>query len=175
MSLYDKMATAALLSGQYDDGLTTFYSLDPDVTPTHIAHNGITRTCVRMDASGSGLNQAVKSVTIRFRKYGLPTGNIIVNIRKGSDDTVASTIGTIPIEAFPQNVENEVVLRNRFGNTYQMIANDLVSVEFPSNATNGFEITTHSTASNPANYTGRSFNGSVYASTSDPLCIKILS
>ena len=173
-SLYDRIANTAILSGQYDDGLTAFYSLDPDASPNHIQHSGVTRTAVRMDAGASGLGVPVKSVWLRFRKYGLPTGNITVNVRKGSDDSVASTIGTFPIEAVPSDTEYEVVIRNRFGNSYNMEATDLVSIEYPSNAVNGFEITTHSTASNPTNYTGRSFNGTVYASTSDPLCIKIL-
>jgi hypothetical protein len=172
---YNRIATAAVLSGQYDDGLTTVYEVLPDATPTHIQHNGITRTCVRFDAGATGLGVPVKSVWLRFRKYGLPTGNITVNIRKGSDDTIASTIGTFPIESVPSDTEYEVVLRNRFGNTYNMLATDLVSIEYPSNAVNGFEITTHSTAGNPTNYTGRSFNGSIYASTTDPLCITVKS
>jgi hypothetical protein len=52
-----------------------------------------------------------------------------------------------------------------------MQTSDVVSVEFPSNATNatnGLEITTNSVLNNPIGYTGRSFNGSVYSSTSDP-------
>jgi hypothetical protein len=177
MSVYDRIATAALLSGQYDDGLITVYEVLPDApTPTHIQHNGITRTGVRFDASASGLGTSVKSVWLRFRKYGLPTGPITVNIRKGTDDTVAATIGApFNIEHFPANVEQTLVVRNRFNNSYQMVENDLVSVEFPSNATNGFEITTHSSASNPTNYTSRSYNGSTYSSTSDPLCITIKS
>src|SRR5918996_3894593 len=122
MSLYDKMATAALLSGQYDDGLTTFYNVEPDATPTHIQHTGtIVRTGVRFDASASGLGTSVKSVWVRFRKYGAPTGPVTVNIRKGSDGTVAATIGTFDITQFPAAVESVIVVRNRFGNTYQML------------------------------------------------------
>lgn len=36
MSLYDKMAAAAILSGQYDDGLTTFYNVEVGASPNHI-------------------------------------------------------------------------------------------------------------------------------------------
>jgi hypothetical protein len=80
-------AAAAILSGQYDDGLTTFYEVLPDASLTHIQHNGgIGRTAVQFLVGASGLGVPVKSVRLRFRKYGLPTGPIIVNIRKGSDD-----------------------------------------------------------------------------------------
>jgi hypothetical protein len=121
------------------------------------------------------IGQSVKSVWLRFRKNGLPTGPITVNIRKGSDDTVAETIGTFDIQHFPQNTETELTIRNRFNNTYNMVANDSVSVEFPSNATNGFEISTHSTAGNPTNTTSRSHNGTTWSNTADPLCITVKS
>jgi hypothetical protein len=173
MSSNAAKAAGAVLSGQYDDGLTTFYEVLPDASPTHIQHNGIGRTAVQFLTGASGLGIPVKSVRLRFRKYGLPTGPITVNIRKGSDDTIAATIGSFDIQHFPQGVETELSIRNRFHNTYNMVANDSVSVEFPSNATNGFEITTHSTAGNPSNYTSRSYNGTAWSSTSDPLCITI--
>lgn len=35
-----------------------------------------------------------------------------------------------------------------------MVLNDVVSVEFPSNASNGLEITTNSILNNPTGYTG---------------------
>jgi hypothetical protein len=114
----------------------------------------------------------VKSVHVRFRKYGLPTGNITVNIRKGTDDTVAATLGSYPVESFPANVESTFIVRLR-SNTWNMVANDQVSVEFPSNATNGFEISANSVASNPTNYTGHSFNGTTWSNTSDPPAITI--
>lgn len=164
-----RAAAAAILSGQYDDGLTERYNVGLDATPTHIAFNGITRVGVRFDASASGLGVPVQSVWVRFRKYGNPTGNLTVNIREGSDDTVAATIGTWDIASFgAAGTEETIIIRNRFYNTYNMVATDLVTIEFPSNATDGLEITTNSIASNPTNYTGRSFNGTVYANTSDP-------
>lgn len=158
-----------------DDGLATFYNMDLDATPGHIAHNGIGRTGVRFDAGASGIGTPIRSVLVRFRKYGLPTGPITINIRKGTDDTVAATIGTWNIEHFPAGVEQSIVVRNRQQNTWNMVANDIVSVEFPSNATNGFEISTNSVETNPINnYTSRSHNGTSWnATTSDPLAIII--
>jgi hypothetical protein len=172
MSVYDKIATAALLSGAYDDGLTTFYQIDPDATPTHLAHNGIGRTGVQYNAGASGIGTPVRSVWLRFKKYGLPTGPITVNIRNSSD-TIVATIGTFNIEHFPAGVEQQLTLRNRFNNSHDMASGDRVSVEFPSNTTNGFEITTHSTAGNLSNYTSQSHNGTTWSSTSDPACLII--
>jgi hypothetical protein len=94
-----KIAAASILSGQYDDGLIERYNVAVGASPNHVAHNGIGRTGVRFETSASGLTKIVKSVWIRFRTYGSPTGNVTVNIRKASDDTVAATIGTFPINS----------------------------------------------------------------------------
>ena len=67
--------------------------------PGHIQHNGIVRTGVRFDAGASGLNTAVKSVWVRFRKFGNPRGNLTIGIRKASDDSLV-TIGTRPVKQF---------------------------------------------------------------------------
>ena len=78
-----------------------------------------------------------------------------------------------PINPHSSIPEQTLVVRNR-SSTYNMVLNVIISVEFPSNAVNGFEITTHSTASNPTNYTSRSHNGtSCNASTAEPPCIII--
>lgn len=167
------MSLAELLGT--DDGLTDHYNRGLNNNPTagHIAHNGITRTGVRFDAGASGLNQKIQSVWVFFRKYGNPTGNITVNIRKGTDDTIAATIGTWPITVGTAGAtEQSFAVRNR-SNTYQMVVDDVVSVEYPSSATDGFEITTNTTLTDPTNYTSRSFNGTVYATTANPVALYI--
>jgi hypothetical protein len=63
----------AIVLGQYDDGLTTFYNVELGASPGHIQYNGVVRTGVRFDSGASGLNSSVKSVLVRFRKYGNPT------------------------------------------------------------------------------------------------------
>lgn len=171
---YNRIAAAVIASGQYDDGLITFYDRGLGSSPGVIQYNGIGRVGVRFDASASGLTKKVMSVWVRFRKYGNPTGNVTVNVRKASDDTVAATIGTWDIASFgTAGEELQIAIRNRFGNTYNMVASDLVTVEFPSNATNGLEIRTNTTDGVVTNYTGRSHNGSVYANTTNPPAITI--
>jgi hypothetical protein len=165
---YDKVAAAAILSGQYDDGLGSFYNVASDAN--YLQYNGIGRVGERFDASASGLGTSVKSVLIRFRKCGLLTGPITVGVRKASDDSLV-TINTIPIESFPStNTEQSVALRLR-SNDYQMVENDVVSVEFPSNTTNGLEIAVNTSQGNPTNYTGRQHNGTTWSNTTDPPAI----
>jgi hypothetical protein len=145
-----------------------------DATPNHVQHNsGIGRTGIRFETGSAGIGTIVKSILVRFRKYGSPTGNITIGIRKASDDSLV-TIGTFDIAALsPAATEQSFAVRLR-SNTYQMVANDIVSIEYPSNTTNGFEISTHSVASDPSGYTSRSHNGTTWSSAlSDPLAITI--
>ena len=52
--------------------------------------------------------------------------------------------------------------------------NDVVSVEFPSSATDGLEITTNTTLGNPTNYTGRQHNVTAWSNTANPIAVRIL-
>ena len=115
-------------------------------------------------------------VLVRYRKFGSSdvSGNITVGVRKASDDSLV-TIGMWPIASLGQTagIEREFVVRNRFNQSYQMVANDIVSIEYPA-GTSGFEISQNSTASDPSGYTSRSHNGTTWSSAlSDPLAITI--
>ena len=86
---------------------------------------------------------------------------------KASDDSLI-TIATWPIQQFgPAATEQSFVVRLR-SNAYQMVINDVVSIEFPSSATDGLEISTSTTEGNPSNYTGRSHNGTAWSNSSNP-------
>lgn len=62
-SIARKSAAAAIISGQYDDGLNNLYSMDLSAPPGHIQHAGrITRTGILFGAGASGLGNSVKSV-----------------------------------------------------------------------------------------------------------------
>ena len=98
MSLGRAAGIALIGSGQYDDGLTTRYKIPIGTSPNHVQHTGgVVRHGIRFDTGSAGLGNSVKSVWVYYRKYGNPIGNVTVNIRKASDDTVAATIGTFPI------------------------------------------------------------------------------
>ena len=99
-------------------------------------------------------------------------GNITIGVRKASDDSLV-TIGTWPIAAIGSaSTEQSFVVRLRT-NTYTMLANDIVSIEYPSNATNGPEISTNSVLSDPAGYTSRTHNGSTWSTSSNPIAMTI--
>jgi hypothetical protein len=84
-----------------------------------------------------------------------------------------SLSGTWPIEQFgPAATEQSFVVRLR-SNAYQMVANDVVSVEFPSSATDGLEISTNTAQGNPTGYTGRQHNGTAWSNTANPPAITI--
>ena len=53
------MAAGAILSGQYDDGLSTYFSVDVGTSPNHIQHAGGTTstTGVRLETGASSLCQ----------------------------------------------------------------------------------------------------------------------
>ena len=54
-----------------------------------------------------------------------------------------------------------------------MVTSDVVSMEFPSSATDGLEISTSTTEGNTTGYTGRQHNGTAWANTSNPPAITI--
>lgn len=174
-----KMANRVLWSsvalGQHDDGMTTLYNVPTGAVPGTIQYNGVTRCGVRIDAGSTAIGLPIKSVVVNGRKYGNPSGNITVAIRKASDDTIAATIGTVSMTtgfAGSAGSDFSFVVRLRT-NAYNMVLNDIVTVEFPSSATDGFTILTNTSQGNPTGYTGRSYNGTVYASTANPPSITI--
>jgi hypothetical protein len=170
--LANKILRGTVAQKQFDDGLITRYNVVGN--GNYLSFNGIGRAGIRFDSGSASIGSSVKSVLVRGRKYGSPTGNITVNVRKASDDS-AVTIGIYPIQNLLTGIESSFVVRLR-SNTYNMVLNDLVTVEFPSNATNGLDIALNNSLSNPQGlYTSRSHNGTIYASTASPVAITVKS
>ena len=69
-SMKQEAAGWAMAFEQFDDVLSTWYSVDLDATPNHVQHNGIGRTGVRFEAGSAGIGQKVQSVRVHFRKHG---------------------------------------------------------------------------------------------------------
>lgn len=134
----------------------------------HLEFDGsISRRAVRFDTGASGIGEAVTEVTVRFRKYGSPSGTATVGVRKNSDGTLV-TLGTFTPGSFGSG-EQEAVITD-LSNTYNMVANDRVSVEFAPNATNGIELDENDTGA--TNYTSQEWSGSSWA-TSNHIGMKI--
>lgn len=128
---------------------------------------GIVRVGARLDATNPLIGDRVKVVQVLVQKHGNPTGTITVNIRKGTDDIVAATIGTFDItNVAAGRGEFSFVVRNK-GNTYDCLVNDVVSVEYTPTASvsDGLLIMTNAALSNQALWTGRQYNGTAWSNT----------
>ena len=151
---------------------TTIYDIDQNGMNHLEFDGGINRFGVRFDSGHSGLGLSVTEVVVRFRKYGSPSGNATVNVRKGSDDSIASTIGQFAPNSFGSGEQEATV--NSPSNTYALQAGDRVTVEFPSNSTNGMELDEDDT-SNPPDTTSQEYTTSWSTISGSPtIAIKIV-
>ena len=134
---------------------------------------GISRHGIRYDSGASGLGRMVQEVTVRFRKYGSPSGNATVGIRKASDGTLV-TLGTFAPNSFGSGEQSTTI--SNTSNTYVMVVGDRVTVEFPSNDTNGLELDQGDPASPANNYTSQDYDGTWGNTPQDtPIAIRIRS
>jgi hypothetical protein len=136
----------------------------------HLEFDGPTRFGVRFDAGASGLNEAVTEVVVRFRKYGTPSGSATVGIRKNSDGTLIS-LGTFTPNSFGSGEQTATI--SAPSNTYLMVTSDRVSVEFPSDATDGMELDEDDTGGSHTGYTCQSFTGSTWSTESSGIGMRI--
>jgi len=180
MSAYTIEQTQAigwvLSSGQFsDDGLTPRYErCFTNPTPGFSSHSGgIVRHGVRIDAGASEIGIPIKSVHVYCRKTGAPTGPITVCIRKASDGTIAETLGTFDVQNTNHTSIGSFAIRKRNA-TYNIVAGDRVSVEYPSGTTDILEVVTNTTQGAVANHTSQSFDGSTWSNTSNPISLYIL-
>ena len=135
----------------------------------HLEMDTVSRIAVRFDSGASGINEAVTEVTVRFRKYGTPSGSATVGIRKNSDGTLIS-LGTFTPNSFGSGEQSTVI--SAPSNTYQMLANDRVSVEFPANASDGIELD-EDTGSSPSGYTSQWWTGSSWSAADATVAMQI--
>src|SRR5262245_5053294 len=122
----------------------------------HLEFDGPSRFGVRVDAGAGGLNEAVTEVVVRFRKYGTPSGSATVGIRKNSDGSLIS-LGTFTPNSFGSGEQTTTISAG--SNTYLMVNGDRVTVEFPSNSTDGMELD-EDTNGAPSGFTCQSYTGS---------------
>jgi len=155
------------------------YSYDvakPVYPPTHptfiqLTGGGVTRAAVRFDTGNASIGTKPKEFTFYWKKLTLATsGNIVVCIRKASDDTIAATLAECPVEG-PTWQVNELRTATVGGvNNYEIVANDLLSIEFPSG---GIEIAMNPSEANPVGlFTSRSYNGSAWSANAIAGAIK---
>lgn len=76
-------------------GFVNIYSVVPTNSYGDLSTNSATRIGETVTASSTLIGQNIKRVSIILKKSGNPTGTISIVVRKGSDNTVALTFGTI--------------------------------------------------------------------------------
>jgi hypothetical protein len=150
----------------------TIYDVAKPTSPTFIQlTGGVYRAAVRFDTGNTSIGSKPIEFTFYWKKLNIATsGNIVVCIRKASDDTVAATLAEWPVEGATWQV-NELRMATVGGvNNYAIVANDLLSIEFPE----GIEIAMNPSQANPVGlFTSRSFDGTVWSSTANAIAGKI--
>ncbi len=110
---------------------TKIYSVDTVHTPNHLDSNtgDYQRAGVIVNTSDSILfGQIITQVDAWLDKDGAPTGTVTCNIRKGVDDTVAATIGTLDITTLTGTMALKTFTNT--ANTYKMLQGDKVLIEY---------------------------------------------
>jgi hypothetical protein len=158
-------ASAAMVESTAPGQTVTFpvaYDVSLGTAPSFVKFDTVSRYCVKFDTGGAGLGSSPVAITFKWRKYGNPSlisGNISVGIRKASGDTF-SLIAEYPVGDYNTSVASDPTIRTAVvggSNSYVMVANDKVSIEFPANATNGIEIAVSTTEAYPTGYTSQKY------------------
>jgi hypothetical protein len=152
------------------------YNIAQGTSLTFIQHIGtISRTAVKFDTGNAFLGSRPQAITFSYRRIGNPTGVIKTGIRKASDDSF------IPISEWPAeytapgfgNNSNLYTVRAEGGNSYAMVANDKISIEYTGTATAGIEILMNPQQANPVSlFTTQQYTGT-YASSANALAATI--
>jgi hypothetical protein len=176
MSLYDQMATAYLLHESIDSPETylqtraNHYNVTPNGALPFIPFSGTTsRLAVQFNTAGVGLGSIPFSVTIPYRRVGNPEGVISIGIRKAAGDTF-TLLAQHPVSD-PKSTGLITAGIEGFS-TYEMVANDKISIEYPPDSTNTIELACGTGL--PSGFTSQQYTGS-YAATAAPIAVKIRS
>jgi len=176
MSLYDQKATAYLLhenSTSPETHLQTRvsnYNVAPGSSPTFIAYSGTdSRLAVQHNTEGVGIGNIPFSVTFSYRRIGNPEGVISIGIRKAAGDTF-TLLAQHPVSE-PKNTGLITASIQGFS-TYEMVANDKISLEYLPDLTNTIELACGTGL--PSGFTSQQYTGS-YAATAAPIAVKIRS
>jgi hypothetical protein len=149
------------------------YSVALPSSPTFIQHVGtISRTAVKFDTGNTFLGSKPVAITFAFRKIGNPLGVIRTGIRKASDDSFI-LIAEWPAEFSKHNANGIYTVTAEGGNTYAIVANDKLSIEYSGSATAGIEIAMNPQVVNPTQTaTTQQYAGS-YASSANALAATV--
>jgi len=125
---------------------------------------------VKFDTASVDLGKSPETITIHYRVFGKPKGNFVVGIRKASDDSFALIAEWLIEGNLSPNIIRTAVVEGV--NTYPMLANDLLSIEYPASSTDGLEIATSTAQGNLSKFTSQQYT-ETYTNTPNPLAITI--
>ena len=161
------------------------YDVSLGTSPDQIAFSGtVSRLVVKFDTAGAGLDSIPYKITIPYKRVGNPQGTLSVGIRKASDDSF------VPIAEWPIAQDAKLVfvtepaapvvpawinIRVQGNQTYQMAANDKISLEYTPDDTNTIAIGVSTTESSPSGFTCQAYDDGSYGDTANPLAIRIVS
>lgn len=111
----------------FNSGFVKIYSVVPTSSYGDLSTTIASRTGEIVTASSSLIGENIKRVSIILKKSGNPTGTISVVVRKGSDNTVALTFGTINTSSLTTS-DQTFTLTAPTAHVFQ--ANDKVLVEW---------------------------------------------
>jgi hypothetical protein len=122
-----------VLPGQ--QGATEFYTSPSSNTPVQLWLGSNTRFGEHAATSSILIGKIITEVDVWMKAVGSPTGTITVTIRKGSDDSIAATMGTMAATSLTGTMK--LYTFTNTGNAYTIVATDKVLVEFGAgNSTN---------------------------------------
>jgi hypothetical protein len=103
------------------------------------------RRGIARDTSSSILDTLkIKKAIFSLAKSGSPTGTLTVCIRKGSDDTIAVTLGTLDVSTL--TTTKTAYSFTNINNTYAMTVDDKVSIEYANGTSSNYVICYNSTS-----------------------------
>ena len=114
-------------SGPSDSGYVKIYSVVPTSSYGDLSTGIASRVGEIVTASSSLIGENIKRVSIILKESGNPTGTISVVVRRGSDNTVALTFGTISASSLTTS-DQTFTLTASTSHVFQ--ANDKVLVEW---------------------------------------------
>ena len=74
------------------------------------------------------LGSAPKKIVMRLRKNGSPTGTASITLRKGSDDSIVKTFGTVNVASLTSSYQDFTF--TDLTQTYVMVTGDMILVEY---------------------------------------------
>jgi hypothetical protein len=166
-------AAASLSAGGTINTHVNIYDVQPGQSPVFINYTaGIGRTVVKFDTGGTGIGKIPYAVVLAYNVFGRPTGVIRMGIRKASDDLSFVLIAEHPIDDFIDEPSGLHVVTIQGYSDYAMVANDKISIEYPSNTLDGLAIASTGANTVPG-FTSQSHNGSTYSNTANALALTI--